>query len=122
MKISISSFFCVAAEPRCCKGDADKILDQIRLQEVPHVHLCARAGLAKEVADAHGVNPVTLYEWKKQLLGGEKSTPSLFTIFYMQISALLSPVFSFFTRILLVDPLLQLRHVGNDTHQTVTLC
>ena len=39
VKISISSFFCVPAEPRCRKGDADKILDQIRLQEVPHVHL-----------------------------------------------------------------------------------
>lgn len=38
------------------------------------IDLCARAGSAKEVADAHGVNPVTLYEWKKQLLGGGKST------------------------------------------------
>lgn len=38
------------------------------------IDLCARTGSAKEVADAHGVNPVTLYEWKKQLLGGGKST------------------------------------------------
>ena len=36
--------------------------------------LCARNGSAKEVAEAHGVSRITLYEWKKQLLGTGGST------------------------------------------------
>lgn len=35
--------------------------------------MCSRAGSAKEIADQHGVSRVTLYEWKKQLLGKERS-------------------------------------------------
>lgn len=39
------------------------------------IDLCTRNGSAKEVAEAHGVSRVTLYEWKKQLLGkGGKTT------------------------------------------------
>ena len=37
------------------------------------IDLCSRAGSAKEIADQHGVSRVTLYEWKKQLLGKERS-------------------------------------------------
>lgn len=37
------------------------------------IDLCSRAGSAKEIADRHGVSRVTLYEWKKQLLGEERS-------------------------------------------------
>ena len=33
------------------------------------IDLCARNGSAKDVAEAHGVSRVTLYEWKKQVLG-----------------------------------------------------
>lgn len=36
------------------------------------VDLCARAGSAKEIAEQHGVSRVTLYQWKKQLLGEER--------------------------------------------------
>ena len=35
------------------------------------IDLCARVGSAREIAELHGVSRVTLYEWKKQLLGGE---------------------------------------------------
>ena len=38
------------------------------------IDLCARNGSAKEVAEAHGVSRITLYEWKKQLLGTGGST------------------------------------------------
>ena len=37
------------------------------------IDLCSRAGSAKEIADQHGVSRVTLYEWKKQLLGKERA-------------------------------------------------
>lgn len=37
------------------------------------IDLCARNGTAQEVADRHGVSRITLYEWKKQLLGKERS-------------------------------------------------
>lgn len=36
------------------------------------IDLCARAGSAKEVAEAHSVSRITLYKWRKQLLSGEK--------------------------------------------------
>ena len=44
-----------------------------RKKEQAVIDLCARAGSAKEIAQAHGVSRITLYEWKKQLLGGGKS-------------------------------------------------
>ena len=37
------------------------------------IDLCARNGSAKEVAQRHGVSRVTLYQWRKQLLGKEQS-------------------------------------------------
>ena len=57
----------------CISGGAMVKFPQEKKEQAV-IDLCARAGSAKEVADAHGVNPVTLYEWKKQLLGGGKST------------------------------------------------
>ena len=57
----------------CVSGGAMVKFPQEKKEQAV-IDLCARAGSAKEVADAHGVNPVTLYEWKKQLLGGGKST------------------------------------------------
>ena len=48
-----------------------------RKKEQAVIDLCARAGSAKEIAEAHGVSRITLYEWKKQLLGGGKSTAML---------------------------------------------
>lgn len=38
------------------------------------IDLCARRGAAQEVANTHGVSRVSLYRWKKNLLGEEKST------------------------------------------------
>lgn len=57
----------------CISGGAMVKFPQEKKEQAV-IDLCARDGSAKEVADAHGVNPVTLYEWKKQLLGGGKST------------------------------------------------
>lgn len=37
------------------------------------IDLCSRAVPAKRIADRHGVSCVTLYEWRKQLLGEECS-------------------------------------------------
>ena len=37
------------------------------------IDLCSRAGTAKEIAAQHSVSRITLYEWKKQLLGKERS-------------------------------------------------
>ena len=34
--------------------------------------LCARQGSAQEIAAAHGVSRVSLYKWKKQLIGEER--------------------------------------------------
>ena len=38
------------------------------------IDLCARKGSAQEVANAHGVSRISLYKWKKDLLGEEQST------------------------------------------------
>lgn len=38
------------------------------------IDLCARNGSAKEVAQRHGVSRVTLYQWRKQLLGEEQKS------------------------------------------------
>lgn len=57
----------------CISGGAMIEFPQ-EIKEQAVIDLCARAGSAKDVAEAHGVSRITLYEWKKQLLGGGKST------------------------------------------------
>ncbi len=52
----------------CVSGGAMIEFPQ-EIKEQAVIDLCARAGSAKEVAAAHGVSRITLYEWKKQLLG-----------------------------------------------------
>lgn len=53
---------------------------------------------------------------------GSVQWSSLFVnILYADFCLAIAGLFLFHQN-LLVDPLLQLRHVGNDTHQTITLC
>lgn len=52
-------------------GTMVKYPQEIKEQAV--IDLCSRAGSAKDIAEQHGVSRVTLYEWKKQLLGKECS-------------------------------------------------
>ena len=56
----------------CVSGGAMVEFSQEKKEQAV-IDLCARAGSAKEIAETHGVSRITLYEWKKQLLGGGKS-------------------------------------------------
>ena len=56
----------------CVSGGAMVEFPQEKKEQAV-IDLCARVGSAKEVAEAHGVSRITLYEWKKQLLGGGKN-------------------------------------------------
>lgn len=58
---------------RCVSGGAMVEYSQETKQQAV-IDLCARKSSAQEVAKAHGVSRVTLYKWKGQLLGEERST------------------------------------------------
>ena len=60
----------------CVSGGAMVEFPQEKKEQAV-IDLCARVGSAKEVAEAHGVSRITLYEWKKQLLGGGKNAAIL---------------------------------------------
>ena len=60
-------------EKYCVSGGAMVEYPQEKKEQAV-IDLCARNGAAKDVAEAHGVSRVTLYEWKKQLLGTGGST------------------------------------------------
>ena len=60
-------------EKYCVSGGAMVEYPQEKKEQAV-IDLCARNGSAKDVAEAHGVSRVTLYEWKKQLLGTGGST------------------------------------------------
>ena len=55
-------------EKYCVSGGAMVEYPQEKKEQAV-IDLCARNGSAKEIAEFHGVSRVTLYEWKKQLLG-----------------------------------------------------
>lgn len=57
----------------CVSGGAMVEFPQEKKEQAV-IDLCSRAGSAKEIAEAHGVSRITLYEWKKQLLGGGNRT------------------------------------------------
>lgn len=58
-------------ERRCISGGAMVEYPQEKKRQAV-VDLCARNGSAAEIAHSHGVNRVTLYEWRKQLLTKEQ--------------------------------------------------
>lgn len=58
-------------EKRCVSGKAMVEYPQKEKKQAV-IDLCARQGSAQEVAAAHGASRVSLYKWKKQLLGEER--------------------------------------------------
>lgn len=57
---------------RCISGGAMVECPQ-EMKEQAVIDLCARPGSAQEIAETYGVSRVSLYKWKKQLLGEEQS-------------------------------------------------
>ena len=58
---------------KCCISGGAMVEYPQEEKDQAVIDLCSRAGTSKEIADQHGVSRVTLYEWKKQLLGQERS-------------------------------------------------
>lgn len=56
---------------RCVSGKAMVEYTQEEKKQAV-IDLCARQGVAQDIADAHGISRVSLYKWKKQLLGEER--------------------------------------------------
>lgn len=63
---------CPNRQKSCISGGAMVEYPQEKKEQAV-IALCAREGTAQEVADTHGVSRVTLYEWKRQLLGKESA-------------------------------------------------
>lgn len=60
-------------QPRTAKAGQDKVKLTSQQKEQAVKDLCLRDGTAKAVADQYGVSRETVYKWKNELLGKERS-------------------------------------------------